>query len=120
MLVEIASLLNSVSTFDEAKKAIARLESDMARILGYLKKGVVEEQSPDVSSLLHDLENSLATLQKELAQVSEELRVIDNERQKEREQLRVAQERTRDIDFRLRTNQNEERDILLKLERLKF
>lgn len=120
VLASMQSALDSIVTLDDAKNVIAQFKNDLLRLLENVRKGVAEEKTEGGASLLSDLAYSFASLQNELESITKELRVFEEERREERERFQKGQARIRDLDFRLRTKQNEERDVLLKLERLKF
>lgn len=118
---EIKAILEEEDRAEIMRSHLYVLVEDLEKLLDKIERGKIEEKRGEEElGVIYELEKTIKGLQQELAKTVKEAQKYEVSRSKERETYRVLQQKIREFDSLLRAKQDEERDIILRLERLRF
>ncbi len=119
-IVEMQEVLFGHDDLKDVRDRGLRLIARMEELSAALERGVGADAPVSESSLVRELEDGLALIQREISHISAEVERHEQARQKEYGEFREAQSRIREIEGSLRAKQEEQRDVMLERERFRF
>lgn len=121
LAAEIKIILEEEDRMEVVRSHLFGLVEDLEGLLKKIERGTVEEKKGALDDgAARELEKTIKNLQEELERTAKEIERYERGREKEREDARGVQLRLRELDAAFRAKQDEERDLALRIERLRF
>ncbi len=120
-LAEMRGLLEGEESVEDAREHMMVLVEDLESLLNKIDRGTTEETREESEwQMVRSLEQSIKSLQEEMAAASAGFAHLETARIEQRERYRDLQQRIKQLDTMLRALREEERDLSLTLQRYSF
>ncbi|MDP3779351.1 MAG: AAA family ATPase [bacterium] len=120
-LAEMRGLLEGEESVEDAREHMMVLVEDLENLLNKIDRGTTEETREESEwQMVRSLEQSIKSLQEEMASASARFAHLETARIEQRERYRDLQQNIKQLDTTARALQEEERDLSLTLQRYSF